>query len=89
MSRQPVPLVVHIGPYLIDVQLVAPGFLREGLGLTDQDEVDGWWDNQLGASRLAGHIYINDKLSLKMQWKTFLHELQHAMIDLHDWDGEN
>jgi len=87
--KPPIPLAVMVGPYLIDVQIVPHSYIKKNLKLRPRDWVDGYWDNKLGDGRLAGRIFINSRLSHKMQWKTFLHELQHAVIDLHDWDWEN
>ena len=87
--KPPIPQVIQVGPYLIDVQIVPHAYIKKHLKLRPRDLVDGFWDNQLGEGRLAGRIFINRRLSHRMQWRTFFHELQHAVIDLHDWDWEN
>ena len=96
MKKPPIPSNISVGPYVLYVKLVTHRELTKRLRLKPKDMIDGFWCNTLGETKRswyrqeqAGIIYLNRNLSPRMLWRTLLHELQHAMIDLHDWDWEN
>ncbi len=94
--RPPIPNAVNVGPYVFGVSIVTKKTILEKLKLRPHHLVDGMFENTAGEEKpnwyrmeQVGIIYINRNLSLKEQWRTLTHELQHAMTDLHDWDWEN
>jgi hypothetical protein len=100
MPKPPIPLFIQVGSYYVTVQFAPRWFIKKrfkhqcflcgGMRKKKAGGVfDGAWDNQLGESDIAGIVYIDKALPLKKKWRTLLHELQHVMIDLHDWDWEN
>jgi hypothetical protein len=95
VKKAPIPQAVNFGPWIVYIYLVPQKIIRKKLRLK-KGYFDGMWDNKLGEGkptwynqRTAGNIYIHKALPLKNQWRTLLHEMQHAVVDLLDWDWEN
>lgn len=68
------PRRVHIGPYQLAVKLVSATELESVM--EGRADAAGAWDDETDT------IYILRSLSAKQRWRTFYHELQHAIPDL-------
>lgn len=68
------PRKVKLLEYEIEVRQVSKEDLRDVVG--DHDGADGAWDDDLRVIFVARHLTRKEKR------QTFLHELQHALIDL-------
>lgn len=78
--RARIPRRVNLGPqYTISVFLVTPSVLAEELEEEDFSESE----RSLGAWIIDDMaIYIKSTLSMEEKWKTYLHELLHAIHDI-------
>jgi hypothetical protein len=90
-TRSRLPRRVRLGRgYVVEVVLASQKTLRDVLDAEDDQHFDGAWDSMLGedGARSAGVIYIYDRLPVDAKWKTYFHELAHAVTDIAAWDSE-
>jgi len=81
------PRRIHLGPYTIEVALASQAVLRDVMESED-GAYDGAWESLLGEEeKIAGRIYIHDKLPREHKWRVFWHELIHAANDIAGHDG--
>lgn len=85
------PRRLHLGKgYTVEIVLASQAVLREVCEAEDHEHLDGVWDSLLGdGGKVAGRIYVYDKLPLSQKWETYWHELAHAVTDISAWDRES
>lgn len=80
MTRHRIPKRVRLGlQHVVVVKFVPPSKLAEILEETDRPKVE--WSTGCWLVDDAT-IYIKSTMSLEEKWKTYLHELLHAIHDI-------
>ncbi len=79
------PRRVKLGPYVVDVVLASQATLREVMDDDEQGLYNGCWEH-LDDGKPDGRIYVLETLSVLEKWRTFWHEMHHAVTDLEGWD---
>lgn len=77
-----IPRRVHILDYVIKIQQVPKRELRRRYGSSDRDVVGLWDDATLTISLLRSQ-------SIREKRQSLLHELQHALVDLMNFEEDD
>ncbi len=91
MNINRLPRLVRLGRgYRVGVALATQEVLREVSGEDDRD-LSGYFDSNVAEAprKRAGAIYVRDRLSIRKKRETYWSGLQHAVIDIADWDRDH
>lgn len=91
MNHKRLPRRVRLGlGYVVEVVLAKQSVICDVMDADDEEQFDGAWCPHLGEGmKFAGIIYIDQGCNAAQRRTAFWHELQHALVDIKDFDGEN
>lgn len=80
-SASRIPRRIQILGHRIGIRLVSATALAQAAA--DDRPLDGLWEDETST------IYVHNRLSKRDRRLTILHELQHALIDITEWEKQS